>query len=220
LKSGIVQGGSPGYGGRNSLAFCQLVTPVAREVPRHHQQPADGVRGLPRLRLDPENLELDRQDRALGEEGVDAGRVSLEVRRRLAIELRGDALGESREAERAHELVGLEGALAEEFAQPSLRHAPLEFHLPEAILRVHVAHREPAIALALRIDVRHAFAVAQDLDARHDPLRAHFAFDARQRFLEVEPRARRGEREDDDDAGEYLADDLHVTNGIASIRLR
>jgi hypothetical protein len=91
-------------------------------------------------------VEFDRQHRIGVEECVHAGGIRLQVRERLLVEARHDALRHARHAERSHEAVRVVRALAEEFRDAPVHHAALEFHLPKAVLRVHVAHREPASA--------------------------------------------------------------------------
>ncbi len=154
------------------------------------------------------SLELDGQRGLRGEEGVHARRVGLEVRARRGVHLRDDALGLARDAERAHELVDLEGALAEEFRELPVGHAALELHLPQPILRVGVAHGEPAVALALREDVRHALPVAHDLHRRREPLPRRRAVELWQRAHHPRPHARRREDDGEDQRDEDPEDDL------------
>ena len=93
LKSGSGSGGSPGYGGRNSSVALraqlrgeaqapQLGAPVARQVPRHHQQPRHAC---PRASTARDTREARRTPPAAsgsaGEVRVHARGIRLEVRR-------------------------------------------------------------------------------------------------------------------------------------------
>ena len=190
--------GSIGADLRDEAQPRELGAPVAGEIPRHDEEPADRVGGPPALGRDAHRVELDRQDVPFVEERVHARRVRLEVRARIGVEPRDDAIGGARDAERAHEAIDVVGTLAEEFRQPALRDAALEFHLPEPVLRMDVAHREPAVALVRRADVRHAFVVAHDLDRRAHALDARFPVELRQGLAQVNP-SRGAERENQDD---------------------
>ena len=99
----------------------ELRAPVRREVPCHHQQPPHRVGGLPALRLHAEHLELNGQNGLCIDVGIHARAISLQALHRVAIEACHDALGHSRDAERSHELVGVEGPPSEEFRQPPCR---------------------------------------------------------------------------------------------------
>ena len=62
--------------------------------------------------------------------------------------------------------IALADGLAEYFGQPAADEPPLEFHLPEAILRVDESLTEQQVVHVPRIDVGHAPGVAEDLHRR------------------------------------------------------
>jgi hypothetical protein len=99
------------------------------------------------------------------EELVHSLHVGLDEAARLVgdhaeVELRGAS-----EAQRAHEAIGLETWLAQHLREPSLGGAPVDVHLPEAVLCGDVPLREEDVVQVAGEHVRHAVAVAEDLDA-------------------------------------------------------
>ena len=73
------------------------------------------------------------------------------------------------EADRPQESVLRDGGRAEDFRQPAVSDAPLELHLPEAILRVDVAEAEQPVELVRGEDVRDRVGVAHDVDGAVSP---------------------------------------------------
>jgi hypothetical protein len=69
-------------------------------------------------------------------------------------------------AERAKKTIGADRRGAEDFRQPPKTHAALEFHLPQAILRVRVAETVKRITFRRREDVRDGIFVAHDVHGR------------------------------------------------------
>ena len=104
------------------------------------------------------------------QEGVDAAGVGLEVAARLRRQRGERALGIAVEVERAQKHIGGEGALAEQLREPALTGAARQLHLPQPILGVQEAERAEHVLHGLRKDVRHALAVAHDLDGGGEPL--------------------------------------------------
>ena len=78
---------------------------------------------------------------------------------------------------------------------------------------MEVSHREPAVALALREDVRHPFGIAHDLERRARPFHRSGSVELRQRLAQVDPRreARNdGEQHERDESAPDPAHDLHA----------
>ncbi len=66
------------------------------------------------------------------------------------------------DAQRAHQLVDWQRGFAEHLRQLATHQAAVEFELPAALLRMHVADAEPGVVGRLRLDVGHIGAVALD----------------------------------------------------------
>ena len=105
------------------------------------------------------------------------------------------------EADRAQESILRNRRLAEDFGQPAVADAPLKFHLPEAILRVHVTEPVKRVGLGFRNDVGDRVGVAHDLDRRGDPGDRDVAARDRQRLAQVNVVAA-GQCEDGDSSTE------------------
>ena len=73
------------------------------------------------------------------------------------------------EVERAQEDVGGEGAVAEDLRQAALAGAARQLHLPQAVLRVQEPQRAEEVVGGSGKDVRHALAIAHDLDRAGEP---------------------------------------------------
>ena len=80
----------------------------------------------------------------------------------LGVEVLINALRGTCDTDRAQELVSVERRLAEHFGQAPGGNAPINFHLPKAILRVRVAEREGRVAFTGGVDVRYAIVVTID----------------------------------------------------------
>ena len=163
----LLQGGEP----------RELVAPVATEVQCHHERPAHAVQRIPIPRcpglgpgIHAQQNELGRQRLgAAGKERIDAFAVGLQRLARIGRQTVPLPLSGLAYAQRAHELVGLKGGRAEHFRERSAHHAAVEFQLPAALLRVHIAHRFPGIGRTTGQDVRHIAGVAVHL---HRPAQA------------------------------------------------
>ena len=81
----------------------------------------------------------------------------------------------------AHQPVGGQRRRPGDLGHASLRHAPVELHLPVAILGVHEAQPEQRVRLAPRVDVGHGRRVADDLDRAAQAGQAQRAVDLRRR---------------------------------------
>ena len=77
----------------------------------------------------------------------------------------------------------------EDFRQRAVPDPPLEFHLPQPILRVREAQAEERIALRRCEDVRDGIGVAHDLDRPRQAFDANRAACLRQRSAQVRIRA-------------------------------
>ena len=151
---------------------AHLVLEVVAQVPGHHLEPDQAVGGPPGLGLVAEQNELRRQQAGAGLQiGVHALGIGLEDRLRVGREHLEVPLGDTVDAERAQELVRLDGGLAHDLRKPRLADPALHLQLPEPVLRVDVAHGEGGVPRRARIDVRDRMRVADDLhgciEARH-----------------------------------------------------
>ena len=100
-----------------------------------------------------------------GDERVHAGDVGvdlapLRIGRGLPRRLRRAA-----EADRAQKAILRDCRAAEDFGEATVADAALEFHLPQAVLCVHVAEAEQRVHLARGEDVGNGVCVANDLES-------------------------------------------------------
>ncbi|MCY1288712.1 hypothetical protein D9M70_377670 [compost metagenome] len=143
----------------------RLLVPVAAQVPRHHGLPAQRIGRLPVLRLGAQQQELGWQrSLPMVDPRIDAVCVCLQGGPRLRRGLRKDRFGVAPHAQRAQELVGIERGGAQDLGEPAGHHALVHLHLPQPVLRVDIAQREPCVGLAGGTDLRHAVAIAHDGD--------------------------------------------------------
>jgi hypothetical protein len=163
----------------------QLVAPVAAQVPGHHFQPGERVDRLPAFKIQADKKKLRRQDRPHAEEGVDARGIGVELVSRVLVEMREICLRRAPHAHGTQKAVGFQAAAAQRLGQAPGPDAPVNLHLPEAVLRMHEAERELRIALRLGEDVRHAEAVAQDLHRRAEAGELDLALPGGQRLAQV-----------------------------------
>ena len=162
----------------------RLLLEVRAQVPGHHLEPGQRVDGGPRLRFVVQALQveqgvLQRQvpRTAVGQVGVHAARVRVEVapaRRRQQRKLR---FGDPPPAQRPDVGVGLDLRRAIELREPSRGEVPPEVHLVEAVLRVHEALGGEQVLGGVRIDLGHAVRVPQHLDVAAQPSDVHPAVD-------------------------------------------
>ena len=129
-----------------------------------------------------------------GDERVHAGDVRVHlllrpVRRRRPRRARGAA-----EADRAQKTILRQRRRAQHLRQPAVSDAALQLHLPQPILRVHVAEAEERVRLVRREDVRDGVGVADDVDRRRDAGDRRRAGDLGQRAAQVDAAARRRNR--------------------------
>ena len=121
----------------------ELIAPVAAQVERHHQRPTHGVLRCPGAGPGAEDVKFRRQGLApIRMKAVDAVRIRLDDGLRVVGQPLPLRLRRLHDAERAQQLVGLQRGGAEHFAQFAMHHAPVEFELPAALLRMHPAQRE------------------------------------------------------------------------------
>ena len=125
--------------------------------------------------------------------------VRLEHPPGLLGEARPRALRRAAEADRTQEAVAFDELLAQDLGEPSGADPPLEFHLPESVLRVDVSEAEERVGRRGRADRRHAAGVALDLDARGEPVHGALAGGRRKGGDGDEPqREEEGAREDEE----------------------
>ena len=126
----------------------------------------EAVDRRPRLGLEPQQLQLERQRAGARHRGVTPRPYAVEVVAGAVAEPRDLRLGGPPQPERAHQYVGLERLLAGELRHPAGREAAVELELPEPVLAVAEAVAEAEVDGRLRRDPRYAEAVAGDLDRR------------------------------------------------------
>ena len=150
--------------------------PQIQLLPDVHEQALvagdDDVRG-PRLRTDPEHLELDRKEARiafrLGDVRVDPvreGPDDLRAARVIVIQFRFQIAAEPEQPRTA---VALQFTGTEDFGNRARGLAAPEFELEEAVARGAVPLREEEIVLRLRVDVADAPQVLEDLDPGLEP---------------------------------------------------
>jgi hypothetical protein len=103
---------------------------------------------------------------------------------RFRMEILYDEPGGMRKIERAEEAVEGNGRRTEDFRQSPLPRASQHIHLPEPVLRVNVTGSEHEIVLVGCAKVRHAVAVAHDIDRLVQSNDAKCPLDLRERFLD------------------------------------
>ena len=149
----------------------------------------------------------------LRDPGVHA--VGISLKRLLGLRvLYGDGLARQfLELIPAHQLVDLDGAIAEKFGQPALRGAAQHGHLPQAILRMGKAKRIEHIRVIGGKDMRHIVIVAHDFHRPGNALQREILViigqRARQEPVADQRRQHRNPHEDGDNADEPAEKQKH-----------
>ncbi len=152
----------------------------------------------PRLRLDPQRDQLGRQrPPARAQPRIHTRRVGLELTARLRRQHRLLRARGAPQADRAEESVRVGQAGAHHLRQPPLRHPPEQLHLPQPVLRVHVALREEQVRRRFRPHVRHAQRVPPHVHGCLQSRQRRAAIDLRPRAAQV-PHAQRTADQDPD----------------------
>ena len=123
---------------RHRESLRQLQTPqlarirIAREIPRHHQRPADRIGRRPRLGLRrTRQIKLRRQwPTTFVQVRVDTRRIRIEQVAMLGIQVLINALCGACDANRAQKFVGVERRLTEHFSQAPGGDTAIHLHLP------------------------------------------------------------------------------------------
>src|SRR4029077_12555206 len=156
-------------------------------VERLELQDHEGVGRGPRLGLVSEEHELDREGvAALLDELVHTHGVRGQRGARLVGQQRRVELGRACEPDRANELVRLEAGVTEDLGELAAPGATEEIELEQAVLRRRVSLKEEQVVRRVRVDVRDAVAVADDLAA---------LVEAEEAVVAVERRLRPGHEE-------------------------
>ncbi len=186
---------------------------VRAQIPRHHLHPHDHVDAGPRLGLEAEQRELRRQPSAVvrDDEGVDAGDVGVDLLLRPVGRRGPRVLRRASESDRAEKAVLRERGCAENLREAPVADAPLQLHLPEPVLRVHVAEAEERVQLVRGVDVRNRVGVADDVDRRREPQDGQRAVDLRQRSAQIMVTAGDAERGEQDDRPQRFQHESHET---------
>ena len=114
-------------------------------------------------------------------ERVDAGDIRVDLSPGAVRQCGPCRPGGATEADRAKEAILRHRHAAEDLGQPAMTDAPLEFHLPQPVLGVHVAEAVERVGFRGREDVRDGVGVAHDLDRRRQTGDGQRAVDERQR---------------------------------------
>ena len=172
----------------------ELALPIGREPEREELLHCQGIGGGPRPELEPQQLQLQRGRRGGLRRGVDPGGHRLEVGSQLLIDLRRLAEPRAAQAERSHEPVRRKPGWSRDLGEPAVRDASIEVQLPEPVLALAEALREPQVVPGLGRDVGHPPTVAADLDhpvEAREPDRALGARAGAPQELPPEPGGRR-----------------------------
>ena len=153
------------------VEFCcnaftlQLRIPVRVEHVDHHHADADGIDSGPRLRLVVQEAKLGWKGiLVLSDVEVHAARAGAETRTLIGRQIRVDALRGVAELEHALCFIVAQQRGAEDFGEFSVGAAAIGVHLPEAVLRSHVALRDKQILLRSGVDVRDPVLVSTNAD--------------------------------------------------------
>ena len=176
----------------------QLFFPSVRQRLVHIAGDGQCVGGRPGPRLVFQQGKFQRQAvSVLFDKAIDAARVGFHDVARFRVHLREVAFGGAAEAKGAKLLVDGHGIFAEHFGELSARHAAQQVHLPQAILRHHIAFGFHQVLHAGGANVRHAPAVALHGDGLFQAADVRGAIDLRQRAIHVPPKhAARGQDDD------------------------
>src|SRR3954463_1871732 len=98
------------------------------------------------------------------DEGVHAGDVRVHLAARVGRQMVPGAAGGAAKPDGPQETVLRECCRPENLRQPAMAAAPLELHLPQALLRMGVTESEQPIELVRRKDVRDRVRVTDDID--------------------------------------------------------
>ena len=137
----------------------KLLAPVAAQIQGHHQSPTHAVLWRPSLAAVvqdrcAQNFELGgRLDRTALPRSLDAVAVGLQCRlggRRQALEL---LLGHADDAQGAHQFVGVQGGLAQNFGQLAAHQTAVKSQLPATLLGVYKTHGAPSVNGIARFNV-------------------------------------------------------------------
>ena len=194
--AGVQAGGELGAELSRHLRPEQLALPVGRQAVGQKLRHRQGVGRSERLEPLAQDLKLRRQG-AIGSGRVHARAVRVQPGADPRLELGGLGLGDAAQPQRPDEAIGDQARGPGDLRQPAGADAAVEVDLPEAILSVAEALAEPQVEVGLGADVRHAPAVARDLDRPLDAGHPQIARGSRQRPPEelVPEAGRRAPRE-------------------------
>jgi hypothetical protein len=102
----------------------------------------------------------------IGEKGVDAGDVRFNLASGGAGKPVPCGASRSTEPDRPQESILRQRGRTKNLGQPPEPDSALEFHLPEAVLSMHVTETEKRIEFCRSKDVRNCIGVSNDIDGR------------------------------------------------------
>ena len=207
---------------RNALPL-QLLRPMLIEHLHHAHHHEHGIHGLPRLRLVHQEPKLRRQPILMRpDEGIHPARIIVEVSPVAVIEARGQPLRRRAHGQHPLHAVVLHQLRAQNLRRLAACHAASHIHLPEPVLRGHIALGKEQIVEIGRLNVRDAMLVSPHHDRRGQARRRNAAVELRQRgaHLVLQPHAAgqhsAGERQqqqkkkDQEHAQHRMAPPLHL----------
>ena len=130
----------------------------------------EAVPRLPRFGFDVGDGVLGRQHIISVDERVDPGGVGVEHHAGMVVHGGVVGLSAGDEAKAAHQLVLLDGAVANGLGPAAAASQAVVFHVPEAVLGRNVALGQKSVVLVLRADMGNAEVVAVDLDVTLEAL--------------------------------------------------
>ena len=139
-----------------------------------HQDVADledgeAVLGPPRVRRHPRYAELDGELSRRLDEGAHPSRVCIEHRSCFGVEDGQVHLDGGPDPEPAHQLVLLDGAVADHLRPPAVGHPPVVLHVPESVLRGGEALAEEGVVGRTGADMRYPVRVPVCGDSAVEP---------------------------------------------------
>jgi hypothetical protein len=143
----------------------QFRVPVLPQTPRHHFRPDQRILRLPRFRRVTQQRKFERQFFLMRiQKRIHAARIRVQDAVRSLTGVSEIIFRRASQADDALPAVRIKRDRANEFRQTPRREPPIQFHVPQTVLRVNESLREKNIVVAFRVNVRHAPFVANDFN--------------------------------------------------------
>ena len=168
--------------GQNLLSRQHVPKGVIVEILHHLVRDDDGILGLPRLRPVLQDVELNRKPIFMSlDERIHSTRVSIKIRTIPRTRHLQRFPGRRPQSQDALLAVDLERVLAKNLREFSGSEAPHHIHLPQPVLRRHVALSEKQIFQRGGLDRRHAVAIPRHFHGRRKAFHLKFSVKLGQR---------------------------------------